>query len=49
MAKLKVIILDEILIVDKILLDKMFLIFIKIKKNTRPFRGLYVIALRDLL
>jgi PIF1-like helicase len=49
LAELKVIILDEISMVDGVLLDKISSIFMKIKKNTRPFGGLHVIALGDLL
>ena len=49
LAELKVIILDEISMVDGILLDKISSIFMKVKKNTRPFGGLHVIALGDLL
>jgi len=49
LGELRVIILDEISMVDGILLNNISSIFIKIKKNTRPFRGLHVIALGDLL
>jgi hypothetical protein len=44
-----VIILDEISMVDGILLDFVSTIFMKLKKNHRPFGGLHVVTMGDLL
>jgi len=47
--EIKVLILDEISMIDGILLDYISTVFMKLKRSSKPFGGLHVIMFGDLL